>query len=118
MLAASVSAIAIHCAAKSVGPGSLQRGGSAGAVCLLNAYRNGCKPADYTLSAFGVDTIHSRMFRTQATSGGCQLVVTESFRVVPQKPHTTAHYTCLRLRPYVADRCMPKATLSLTTFSP
>jgi len=114
MLAATVSALTIHCQARSVGPGSLHGGDTAGATCLVNAFRDGCKPADYTLSTFGVDTIDSETFRTQATSGGCQVVVTESFRVVPQRPHVTGRHTCLRLRAFVADRCTPAATISLT----
>jgi hypothetical protein len=118
MLAASVSAIAIHCAAKSVGPSSLQRGGSAGVVCLLNAFRDHCRVADYTLSSFGVDTIHSEIFSTELRAGGCTIVVTESFRVVPQPQRATGHHTCTRVRKtssdIVAGRCTPRATISLT----
>jgi hypothetical protein len=123
MLAATVSALTIHCQARSVGPGSLHRGGTAGAACLLNAFRNACKPADYTLSAFGVDTVHSEMFRTQAASGGCHVLVTESFRVVPQSPHVTLERTCPKLltvgTDVVAGRCTGKAphTISLTSLS-
>ncbi|HVH51123.1 MAG TPA: hypothetical protein VM690_03190 [Gaiellaceae bacterium] len=106
----------IHCPVSSIGPGSLHRGGIAGAACLVRAYDDGCRAADYTLSALGVDTIHSRTFTLSKNGETCVVRIVESFRVVPQKPRETAHYTCLRLRPYVADRCTPKATLSLTRF--
>ena len=112
---------AIHCPAKSVGPGSLQRGGTAGAACLLAAFDDGCRPADYTLSQFGVDTIHSLKFRTLKLAGGrCGVAVVETFRVVPQPPRTGESHTCGRLRrtaagDIVADRCKPAAaTISLT----
>ena len=111
----AVAAAVTHCQPASIGPGSLHHGGTVGATCLRAAFQNGCKPADYTLSAFGVDTIHSRTFRTQATSGGCRVVVTDSFRVVPQPPRVTIRHTCRRVRAYVADRCTPAATISLTT---
>lgn len=103
-----------HCAARSIGPGSLQRGGTAGAACLLTAFRNGCRPADYLLSQFGVDTIHSLTFRTERRATGCAVLVTESLRVVPQQPHVTGRLVCLGVRPFVADRCTPKRTISLT----
>lgn len=115
------AAAAIHCPAKSVGPGSLQRGGTAGATCLLAAFRNGCRAADYTLSQFGVDTIHAERFRTVKLPGGhCGVSILETFRVVPQPPHLGESHTCGRLRKtaaadIVADRCTPAAaTISLT----
>ncbi|HLX20360.1 MAG TPA: hypothetical protein VKR23_09415 [Gaiellaceae bacterium] len=114
MLAAIVAAA--QCQARSVGPGSLNRGGTTGATCLVRAYDDGCRPAAYTLSMFGVDTIRSETFRTQATSGGCQIAVTASFRVVPQAPHTTGRSICLRVRKLVLDRCTPAATIPLTKF--
>lgn len=106
----------IHCPVASIGPGSLHRGGTAGAACLVRAYDDGCRAADYTLSSFGVDTIHSRTFTLSKNGKTCVVRIVESFRVVPQKPHTTNRYTCSRLRAYVADRCTPKATLLLTKF--
>jgi len=108
------AAAAIHCPAKSVGPGSLERGGTAGASCLVAAFDHGCRAADYTLSSFGVDTIHSLSFATKHRSSGCVVLVEESFRVVPQQPHVTARYVCRRLRALVADRCTPARTISLT----
>ena len=116
MLALAATVAAIQCQPRSVGPGSLRHGGTAGAACLVRAYDDGCRPAEYTLSTFGVDTIRSETFRTQATSGGCQIVVSSSFRVVPQAPHSTGRYTCLRVRRLVVDRCTPAATIPLTTF--
>ena len=107
----------IHCPVSSIGPGSLHRGGTAGAACLVRAYDDGCRAADYTLSAFGVDTIHSRTFTLSKNGKTCVVQIVESFRVVPQKPRVTKRYTCSRLRAYVADRCRPAATLSLTKLS-
>lgn len=104
----------IHCPTVSIGPGSLHRGGTAGAACLVRAYHDGCHAADYTLAAFGVDTIHSRTFTLSKNGKACVVRIVESFRVVPQKPRVTKRYSCLRLRAYVADRCTPPATLSLT----
>ena len=72
------------------------------------------------LSSFGVDTVNSEDFLTALRAGRCSVVVTQSFRVVPQKPHVTGHRTCARLRrlgtDIVADRCTggPPATISLT----
>ena len=62
MLAVLAVSAVTHCQARSIGPGSLQRGGTAGASCLLFAFQNGCRPADYTLSSFGVDTARTRRF--------------------------------------------------------
>jgi hypothetical protein len=122
-VAALVAVAALqHCPPASVGPGSLHRGGTAGAACLLAAFRDGCRPADYTLSAFGVDTIHTRAFRTARRDGRCVALVTESYRVVPQQPHVTGHQACVRVRrtatDVVADRCTPAGTVSLTRLGP
>ena len=88
------------------------------ATCLLAAYRDHCRPADYTLSAFGVDTAHTLTFRTGRRPNGCAVLVTESFHVIPQKPRVTGRRTCLRVRKttsdVVADRCTPRGTVSLT----
>ena len=114
LAAGAGAATPTHCQAKSIGPGSLQRGGTSGAACLLAAFRERCRSADYTLSQFGVDTVHSLTFRTERRSTGCAVLVTESFRVVPQQPRVTARYLCRRLRPLVADRCTPRRAISLT----
>jgi hypothetical protein len=121
MLALLATAAVTHCQARSIGPGSLQRGGTAGASCLLAAFDDNCRAADYTLSAFGIDTIHSIEFRTERRSTGCVVLITESFRVVPQKPHVTARRACARVHKtdagIVADRCKPARTISLTKLS-
>jgi hypothetical protein len=110
----------LHCPPASIGPGSLHRAGTAGATCLLAEFQAGCRPADYTLSSFGVDTVHSIVFRVDRQSGRCTVAVRESFRVVPQKPHMTLERTCSKLlragTDVVAVRCTggPPATLSLT----
>ena len=105
-----------QCQAKSIGPSSLHRGGDAGAVCMLAAYRDDCRAAGYSLSSFGVDAVHTRTFRL---ARGCTVTVTESFRVVPQQPHVVRRLVCKRIRrttagDVVADRCTPKQTISLT----
>jgi hypothetical protein len=91
------------CQARSVGPGALARGTTAGAACLLRAYRNGCSPTTYELSSFGVDTIATLRFQLVHGSGGCTIDVSRSFRVVPQKPHVTAVGHCKALRRTAAD---------------
>jgi len=97
---------------------SLHRGGTAGATCLLVAFQDGCRPADYTLSSFGVDTVHSVVFRVGRQSGRCTVAVRESLRVVPQQRHPGTSRRCLRVRragsDIVADRCTPAGTISLT----
>ena len=57
---------------------------------MLRAFRNHCTPATYGLSAMGVDTIDRRMFRIE----NCHVLVSESFRVVPQPPQSTIHAVC------------------------
>ena len=119
-LASGASASTVHCVAAATGPGSLHRGGTAGAHCMLAEYRDHCHTADYVLSSFGVDTVHQETFRLAVQSGRCRIVVTESFRVVPQQQHMIGTRTCARLRAVgtdvVADRCTrgPPATISLT----
>ena len=89
---------------------------------MLRAYRYGCTPAEYELSSFGVDTVATLRFQLVRRSGACAIDVTRSFRVVPQKPHTTAVGRCTSLRrtaaaDIVAAGCRGKgikATTSLT----
>jgi hypothetical protein len=113
-MVALIAAAAIQCQARSIGPGSLRRGGTSGAACMLAAF-NDCHAAGYTLSSFGVDTIHTETVRLV----GCKVYVTESFRVVPQQPRVLGRFVCSRLRKtgtgdIVADRCSPRKTISLT----
>jgi hypothetical protein len=82
----------------------------------VRAFDDGCRAADYTLSSFGVDTIHSRTLTLERNGKTCTVRIVESFHVVPQRPHVTARYACTRLRTYVAYSCTPTATLSLTRF--
>jgi len=87
---------------------------------MLAEYHDHCHPAHYVLSSFGVDTVHQESFRLAVQSGRCRIVVTESFRVVPQPQHLLGRRACSRLRAVgtdvVADRCTrgPPATISLT----
>jgi len=118
MLALATVLAATQCQARSVGPGSLRRGGTAGADCMLAAYRDHCRSAGYTLSSFGVDTVRTEVFRLV----GCTVYVTETFRVVPQQPRVLRRFTCKRIRKttggdVVADTCTPAATVSLTKLS-
>jgi hypothetical protein len=121
-LASGAGAAGPPCPASSIGPGSLHRGGTTGAICLLSAFRDGCR-GSYVLSAFGVDTVHSETFRLRRRNSACIVVVTASFRVVPQKPHLTLQRTCSKLlragTDVVAVRCTggPPATLSLTSLT-
>lgn len=108
-----------HCPARAIGPGSLLRGGTAGATCMLAAYRDSCRAATYTLSSYGVDTADVRTFTTRRLAGGrCGIVIVQTFRVIPQPAHMGSRQTCTRLRKtstdVVADRCTPKSTVSLT----
>jgi hypothetical protein len=91
------------CPPRSIGPGSLLHGGTAGAACLLRAYQHGCTSAQYTLSSFGVDTIATLRFTLVKRNGKCAVAVTRSFRVVPQKPRVTAAGTCKTLRKTATD---------------
>ena len=87
---------------------------------MLAEYRDHCHAADYVLSSFGVDTVHQETFRLALRSSRCRVLVTETFRVVPQNAHMVGTRTCARLRAVgadvVADRCTrgPPATISLT----
>jgi len=122
LLAAGAAAAGpLDCGARSVGPGSLHRGGTSGAACLLRAFEQSCRAADYRLSLFGVDTVSSEDFRVVFRGGRCGVEVTTSFRVVPQQPHVTGTRRCARVRriasgDIVADRCTggPPAAVSLT----
>ena len=91
------------CPPRSIGPGALLRGGTAGATCLLHAYQHGCTSARYTLSSFGVDTIATLRFTLVRRGGKCAIAVTRSFRIVPQKPRVTAAGTCKTLRKTATD---------------
>jgi hypothetical protein len=118
---ASGSAAIRHCTPASIGPGSLHHGGTAGAACLLFEFQNGCRAADYTLSSFGVDTIHARMFQVERRNGACAVLVTDTNRVVPQPPRLLARRSCSRVHrlngDIVADRCTTRETISLTKLS-
>jgi hypothetical protein len=123
-LLAAVAAGAAHgavprsCGTLSIGPGSLHRGSATAPACLLQAYRS-CRPATFTLSSFGVDTIAKDVFRIVRSGTTCRVGVLASFEVVPQQPHL-AHATCRRVQrlagDIVATGCTGNlpATISLT----
>ena len=111
----------LDCGTRSVGPGSLRRGGTAGAACLLRAFQQSCKAAEYRLSLFGVDTVRTEDFRVALRDGRCGVEVTTSFRVVPQQQHVTGRRRCARVHrtgggDIVADGCDggPPVAVSLT----
>jgi hypothetical protein len=119
-LAAGVSAAAgpQNCPSASVGPGTQRHGGTTGAACLLTAFQNGCRRAEYVFTSFGVDTVAVENFSVERRSGRCAVVVLTSFQVIPQKAHLLPSHTCRRLHKttagIVADRCTPARTISLT----
>jgi len=120
MLALATVLAATQCQARSVGPGSLRRGGTSGVDCMLAAYRDDCRSAGYTLSSFGVDTVQEVTFRMIHGANGCTVYITQSFRVVPQQPRVNGRFICHRIRKttagdVVADRCTPAKTISLTS---
>ena len=106
---ANAGAAMRRCQSRTVGPGSLVRGGKQGAACMLAAFQNGCKPAEYLLSSFGVDTAATEDFRIERRAGTCDVNVITSFGVVPQTPHVFPPRTCRRIHrlgaDVVADRC-------------
>ena len=118
MLALLAVAAVTQCQARAIGPGSLRRGGTAGAACLMAAFDDGCRAADYTLSAYGVDTIHSIQFRTARRTSGCAVLSRRASASSRRQPHVTAHRTCARVHKtdagIVADHCTPARTVSLT----
>jgi len=99
----------VHCQPRSIGPGSLLKGGKQGAACILAAFRNGCRPAEYVLSSFGIDTAATENFRVEKNGARCGVVVITSFRVLPQVAKVFPPRTCTRVRKIgadvVADRC-------------
>jgi hypothetical protein len=87
----------------------------------LHAYQSNCRPAVYSISRFGVDTIARDTFRLVQAQGHCRINVTATFRVVPQDPHAVGSGQCSTLvrlgTDIVARRCTGKglpASISLT----
>jgi hypothetical protein len=107
-MVAILSAAALSCGSASAGPTALDHS-RAGAVCMLDAYRDHCRAASYTVSIFGVDTIRRRAFRI----AGCRVVVHETFRVVPQPPHASGGATCSAIRRVRGDLAAIGCTGSL-----
>ena len=100
-----------NCGTLSIGPGSLHRGDSSSPSCLLQAYRH-CRPATFTLSSFGVDTIAKDVFRVGRSGVICQVSVLTSFEVVPQHPHLS-HASCRRVQRLAGDIVATGCTGSL-----
>ena len=95
---ALLSAAVLSCGTHSAGATAL-KSPPTGATCMLRAYRNHCTPATYELAVMGVDTIDRRSFRI----ANCHVLVSESFRVVPQPPQSTIHAVCARLQKTPTD---------------
>ena len=66
---------------------------------MLRAFRSHCTPATYELDVIGVDTIDRRRFRIE----NCHVLVTESFRVVPQPPQSAIHAVCTKVQRTATD---------------
>lgn len=103
VVASAAASRTLTCPPRSIGPGALARGSTAGAECMLRAYRHGCTSAEYQLSSFGVDTVATLRFQLVRRNRVCAIDVTRSFRIVPQKPHVTAVGRCKTLRRSGAD---------------
>ena len=97
------AAAVVNCGSLTVGPTALPTGKTGGAVCLLHAYQQHCRPSVYELSRFGVDTIARDDFRVVSTNGRCRINVTNSFIVVPQKPHLVGSGGCSSLIAFGTD---------------
>jgi hypothetical protein len=111
----------LRCGSLTTGPTALPSGGSRGALCLLRAYRQHCRPAVYELATFGIDTIARDDFRVVGERGRCRVQVTTTFTVVPQKPRRQGSGLCsvldLQGTDVVASGCLGAGlpeSLSLT----
>ncbi|HEX3225740.1 MAG TPA: hypothetical protein VHQ89_06560 [Gaiellaceae bacterium] len=93
MVLALIAAAALSCGTHSAGP-TAPKSVPTGATCMLRAFRNHCAPATYELDVMGVDTIDRRRFRIE----NCHVLVTETFRVVPQPPQSAIHAVCTKLQ--------------------
>src|SRR5260221_10159991 len=70
-----VALTAQQCTPRAIGPGTHVQGGTRGAACVLAAYRQGCRRADYSLTGVGVGTIAVKSFSVQPWNGGCPLLL-------------------------------------------
>jgi hypothetical protein len=110
-----------NCGTLSLDPGGDERGAATGATCLLHAYQQGCRPAVYVLSRFGIDTIATDRFRLARDNGRCSVDVAISFRVVPQ-PAQTHNGVCrslaLKSGHVVAGRCTGRSVPASIVLDP
>jgi len=112
-----------HCTSRAIGPGTHVEGGTHGATCLLAAFRDRCRPAQYVLTGVGISTFAVENFSVERWSGRCAVVVIKSVTVIQGKPQVTGPLICRRLRrvgtDVVVDRCSTGATraFSLTSFA-
>jgi hypothetical protein len=116
--AVAVTPAVTNCGSASIGPGSVRQSSGDGPRCLVAAYRDGCRPATFRLSRFGVDTIATKSFRIVSRNSRCVVAVTETLRVVPQPAHVTAQGVCTGLRATAATSCSGRGlsrTISLTS---
>ena len=118
-----VALTAQQCTPRAIGPGTHLQGGTRGAVCVLAAYRQGCRRADYTLTGIGIGTIAVKSFSVQPWNGGCAVLVISTVTTggVRGDAVVVGPRVCRRLRrvaaDVVADRCSKGApkTYSLTS---
>jgi len=120
LAAAGSASAAKQCATRTVGPGKLTQGGTTGATCLLEAYRTGCRRAEYILSSVGLTTFVVKNFSVERRGDGCAVLVFVNIAVVKQ-PSRVLSSQCSRLRrvgaDVVADRCTGGTdAISLTRF--
>lgn len=107
------------CTTRTVGPGAHREGGTGGAACLLAAYQQGCRRAQYILSSVGLSVFVVENFSVERFSGRCTVVVLRNVAVIKQPSRVTSR-TCTQLHrvgtDVVADRCTggTPATISLT----
>ena len=119
-----VAVAAQQCPHRALGQGTHVEGGTRGATCVLAAFRDGCRPADYSLTGLGIGFIAVKSFTVQRVSGRCtvQVISTLNRGGVRGQPEVTFRY-CRQLRrvaaDVVADRCTRGAStaISLTSFA-
>ena len=99
-------------------------GGTRGAACVLAAFRDGCRAADYSLTGVGIGFVAVKSFTVQRVSGQCtvQVISTINRGGARGRPVVAFRY-CRQLRTVaadvVADRCTrgAPAAISLTSFA-
>jgi hypothetical protein len=109
--ASSAAATPSNCGSFSRGPAPGHvSGNAAGASCLLRAYQDHCRAARYKLSLYGIDTARYEEFVVARVAGRCEVTVTVSFRLVPQKPRVVGRGACTSIRKSGSDVLVSNCT--------